>query len=241
MSHRSASSQLPVTGMAAAIPACGCARSPAPRRQAAPGRPVRLDARPCRPAGAHRTGRVLDHRRLAGGDGRMVGRDRHLFRIPRRRADPPARAPGADAIRLRGPHRRSARPGRPAREPAVARPGAVREQARTDHAPPDAAGVALLGALHPARHRPRPARSSRRRAPARPRCIAPQSAPKPSPINDTVILVPPPEREARLESRTPFNAGVRLAALQTQRRHRGRARAAAGLARPLRGRPGQER
>ena len=40
--------------------------------------------------------------------------------------------------------------------------------------------------------------------------------PKPSPINDTIILVPPPEREARLESRTPFNSGVRLAALQTQ-------------------------
>src|ERR1043165_3103895 len=45
---------------------------------------------------------------------------------------------------------------------------------------------------------------------------APQPAPKPSPINDTVILVAPPEREARLESRTPFNAGVRLAAVQTQ-------------------------
>src|SRR4051812_9344660 len=32
-----------------------------------------------------------------------------------------------------------------------------------------------------------------------------EPAPKPAPINDTVILVPPPEREARLESRTPFN------------------------------------
>src|SRR6185295_7599752 len=48
-----------------------------------------------------------------------------------------------------------------------------------------------------------------------PTMFAPQSAPKPSPISDTVILVPPPEREARLESRTPFNAGVRLAAVQT--------------------------
>ena len=46
---------------------------------------------------------------------------------------------------------------------------------------------------------------------AAPAMLAPQSAPKPSPINDTVILVPPPEREARLESRTPFNT-VRLAA-----------------------------
>jgi murein DD-endopeptidase MepM/ murein hydrolase activator NlpD len=46
--------------------------------------------------------------------------------------------------------------------------------------------------------------------------LPPQSAPKPSPINDTIILLPPPEREARLESRTPFNSGVRLASLQTQ-------------------------
>jgi murein DD-endopeptidase MepM/ murein hydrolase activator NlpD len=41
--------------------------------------------------------------------------------------------------------------------------------------------------------------------------LLPQAMPKPSPINDTVILVAPPEREARLESRTPFNS-VRLAA-----------------------------
>ena len=41
--------------------------------------------------------------------------------------------------------------------------------------------------------------------------LLPQANPKPSPINDTVILVPPPEREARLESRTPFNS-IRLAA-----------------------------
>jgi murein DD-endopeptidase MepM/ murein hydrolase activator NlpD len=49
---------------------------------------------------------------------------------------------------------------------------------------------------------------------AAPTIFAPQSAPKPSPINDTVILVPPPEREARLESRTPLNAGVRLTSVQ---------------------------
>jgi murein DD-endopeptidase MepM/ murein hydrolase activator NlpD len=48
-----------------------------------------------------------------------------------------------------------------------------------------------------------------------PAIVAPQTMPKPSPINDTIILVPPPEREARLESRTPFNSGVRLAT-QTQ-------------------------
>jgi murein DD-endopeptidase MepM/ murein hydrolase activator NlpD len=49
------------------------------------------------------------------------------------------------------------------------------------------------------------------RTPAAPAVLAPQAMPKPSPINDTVILVAPPEREARLESR---NAGAttRLAA-----------------------------
>jgi murein DD-endopeptidase MepM/ murein hydrolase activator NlpD len=35
---------------------------------------------------------------------------------------------------------------------------------------------------------------------------APSGTPKPSPINDTVIFVAPPDREARLESRTPINA-----------------------------------
>src|SRR5215212_7824636 len=41
-----------------------------------------------------------------------------------------------------------------------------------------------------------------------PSILPSESAPKPAPINDTVILVPPPEREAKLESRTPFNNGV---------------------------------
>jgi murein DD-endopeptidase MepM/ murein hydrolase activator NlpD len=35
---------------------------------------------------------------------------------------------------------------------------------------------------------------------------APSAAPKPSPISDTVIFVAPPDREARLESRTPIVA-----------------------------------
>lgn len=43
----------------------------------------------------------------------------------------------------------------------------------------------------------------------------PTTTPKPSPINDTVILQPPPEREARLESRRPQHAGTRLAAMQS--------------------------
>jgi murein DD-endopeptidase MepM/ murein hydrolase activator NlpD len=47
--------------------------------------------------------------------------------------------------------------------------------------------------------------------PGAPVLLPQEAAPKPSPINDTVILVPPPEREARLESRSPFNS-VRLAA-----------------------------
>jgi murein DD-endopeptidase MepM/ murein hydrolase activator NlpD len=41
---------------------------------------------------------------------------------------------------------------------------------------------------------------------APPRGDAGQSTPKPSPINDTVIFVAPPDREARLESRTPVVA-----------------------------------
>jgi murein DD-endopeptidase MepM/ murein hydrolase activator NlpD len=49
-----------------------------------------------------------------------------------------------------------------------------------------------------------------------PAAAAPQTTtPKLSPISDTVILVPPPEREARLESRTPLNAGARFAGLDT--------------------------
>jgi murein DD-endopeptidase MepM/ murein hydrolase activator NlpD len=44
---------------------------------------------------------------------------------------------------------------------------------------------------------------------------APQAMPKPSPISDTIILVPSPEREARLESRNALNSGTKSAALQT--------------------------
>ena len=42
--------------------------------------------------------------------------------------------------------------------------------------------------------------------------LTPQSTPKPSPINDTVILVPPPEREAKLESRVPSGASAQFGA-----------------------------
>jgi murein DD-endopeptidase MepM/ murein hydrolase activator NlpD len=53
------------------------------------------------------------------------------------------------------------------------------------------------------------------RTPAAPAAVTPGATPKPSPINDTVILVPPPEREARLESRNSLNAGTRVASLDT--------------------------
>jgi murein DD-endopeptidase MepM/ murein hydrolase activator NlpD len=46
------------------------------------------------------------------------------------------------------------------------------------------------------------------RSPARGAAIdsTPSGTPKPSPISDTVIFAAPPDREARLESRTPINA-----------------------------------
>jgi murein DD-endopeptidase MepM/ murein hydrolase activator NlpD len=47
---------------------------------------------------------------------------------------------------------------------------------------------------------------------AAPAVLAPQAMPKPSPINDTVILVAPPDREARLESRPLPGGGLRIAA-----------------------------
>ena len=53
------------------------------------------------------------------------------------------------------------------------------------------------------------------RTPVAPATMAPGATPKPSPINDTVILVPPGEREARLESRVPLSAGTRFASLDT--------------------------
>ena len=53
------------------------------------------------------------------------------------------------------------------------------------------------------------------RTPAAPAVLPQAASPKPSPINDTVILVPPGEREARLESRNSLNAGTRFAMLDT--------------------------
>ena len=60
--------------------------------------------------------------------------------------------------------------------------------------------------------------------------------PKPSPISDTVIFTAPPDREARLESRELPAAARRCRAAPSRRsRRRGRAGAAASLARPRRG------
>jgi murein DD-endopeptidase MepM/ murein hydrolase activator NlpD len=60
---------------------------------------------------------------------------------------------------------------------------------------------------------PDPAPTGSIRPAPRPPITLPQAAPKPSPINDTVIIVPPSEREARLESRVLPAGGTRLAAV----------------------------
>ena len=125
----------------------------------------RLHDRPCRQAGPLRTGGVLDRGRHRHGARHVVGGDRDLFRVPRRRPDPADRPSGRDAIRLRGPHRRTARQGRSHHQPPVARPGAVRPEARPDHAPPDRAGIARHRARRHSRrhgHRIDPAAGTRR-------------------------------------------------------------------------------
>ena len=59
-------------------------------------------------------------------------------------------------------------------------------------------------------------RHSPRTAPASALPVPAPAMPKPSPINDTVILTPPPEREARLESRNTLKADLRFAATTAQ-------------------------
>ncbi len=53
------------------------------------------------------------------------------------------------------------------------------------------------------------------KAPGRAASDAAPLSPKPSPISDTVILVPPPDRAARLESRALPPAAARVAASKT--------------------------
>ncbi len=86
-----------------------------------------------------------------------------------------------------------------------------------DTAPTGSIKVAPRGAI------PAPAVSA-------PAILAPQAMPKPSPINDSVILVAPPEREAKLESRNAL-AATKLAAAPVSAGVDGGA--AADLARPL--------
>ena len=131
----------------------------------------RLHPRPRRQAGPVRTGGVLDRGRHGDGARHVVGRDRDLFRVSRRRSDPADRAPGGDAIRLRRPHRRTARQGRSHHQPPVARSGTVRPEARPDHAPPDHAGIARHRARrHSGRFSHRIDQSRRRAAPHASRC-----------------------------------------------------------------------
>ena len=86
---------------------------------------------------------------------------------------------------------------------------------------------------------PTPTGSIGRNASAAPIAEPAASGPlKPSPISDTVIFTAPPDREARLESRALPASATRFASARARparRRHRRRARAPAGLARPGRG------
>ena len=156
----------------AAQPAPG---SPGPSQGAPAVQPEnRLHAGAFRPSGAGRAGHVLDRGGQPRDHGRLVARDRHLFRLPRRRADAADRAPEGAAVRLRGPHRRIAGAGRPHHQPAIAQPGAVRAEARADHAAPVGPGEprdhAVLGARSDADRldRPKPPRPARRTAIRRP-------------------------------------------------------------------------
>ena len=105
-------------------------------------RPDRLHAGSCGQAGPLRTRRVLDRGRHRHDAWNVVGGHRHLFRVSRRRSDAADRAPGGNAICLRRPDRGSSRQGRPRNQPAIAGSGAIRPEARTDHAAADHAGIA---------------------------------------------------------------------------------------------------
>ena len=114
-----------------------------------------------------RPDRLLGGGRHAGDHGGLDHHHRNLFRIPRRRADRPDRAPGRDAIRLRGSHRRPAPADRPHVEPPAPQPGAIRAEARPDHAP--AVGAGKPRQRHPGdagRHRHRLDPADRTRADA---------------------------------------------------------------------------
>ena len=218
-------------GKLRAVPARAANASPA--RQ--PGRRRRrLHHRARRTADQVRTGGVLDRRRHRRDHGRLVGRDRDLFRLPRRRAQRAHRAPGRAAIRLRRPHRRTARADRPHHQPAIARPGAIRAESSTSL--PAGEATLELRADGAGRHR----RSDRdrldQRRGARPAdAAAPQ---EPSPVSDALAAPPAsgPRHVARASHAMPANgkrdAGSRPS---TQGSHASRLRSIASRdARPRR-------
>ena len=126
---------------------------------------------------------------------------RHLFRLPRRRADPADRAPDRDAVRLRGPHRRTARPGRPHVEPTTPRPGTIRAEARPDRAAPDRVGIARRRAQRTVRSRLHRHGQSSRRA-TRHRAARP-SSPRRSAARVLISLPPTTARACRAPAPTP--------------------------------------
>ena len=174
-------------------------RSEPPKRRTRSGPPRRrLHARPRRASVPARAGHLLDRGRQPRDHGRLVARHRHLFRLPRRRADAADRAAEGEQFayedriaELRAQvdritsrqlldqeqfeqkldqimRRQATLESRASTLARRARSGAD----RLDQEPPDADGRA-----------------------------APAGALKASPISDTVIFTTPPDREARLESR----------------------------------------
>ena len=111
-----------------------------------PARTGRLYHGTCRQTGPVRSGGVLDRGRHGDGARHVVGRDRDLFCVPRRRSHPADRAPGGNAIRLRRPHRGTARESGPHHQPPIAGSGTIRPETRPGHASPDHAGIARRGA-----------------------------------------------------------------------------------------------
>ena len=156
----------------------------------------------CRPPGAARSGRVLGCRWHAGDHGGVDGRHRHLFRLSRGRAHAADRPAGRDAVRLRRPRRRIAR-ARSTASPAVR--CWTRSNSSRSSISWSAARRRWSSALqHDVDRAIRDHRLDQDAA-ARPPVEYRSAAPKPSPISDKVIFTSPPDREARLELRTPAN------------------------------------
>ena len=166
-------------------PAPPAARTPRPRVRAnARNAPqARLHARPWRPPGAHRPGRVLDRGRHAGDHGGLVDRHRHLFRVPRGRAHAPDRPAGRDAdspTKTASPNCARRSTASPAgncstRSSSSRSSSALLQRQATLEQRTSALGGEVTDRLDPA---------AARRAAA----DAPPGKPQPSPISDTVIF-----------------------------------------------------